>query len=166
MKIQKKNGGVGGSGRGPSWGGQGGCERRIEVFGKINKRIGGGVFGLGVFGLGGGGQGGIERRIETFCENSKKKWGGRSWGGRNGRVRVDVNEELKFLGKLTKNNRGGGGGGGGVGRRRVRWGVGLVGGGVRVDVNAMLGVGGDVGYGGCEPRIEGIVQCTKGIVQY
>ena len=30
-----------------------------------------------------------------------------------------------------------------------------------VVVNAMLGVGGDVGYGGCEPRIEGIVQCTK-----
>ena len=25
----------------------------------------------------------------------------------------------------------------------------------------MLGVGGDVGYEGCEPRIEGIVQCTK-----
>ena len=25
----------------------------------------------------------------------------------------------------------------------------------------MLGVGGDVGYGGCEPIIEGIVQCTK-----
>ena len=24
-----------------------------------------------------------------------------------------------------------------------------------MDVNAMLGVGGDVGYGGCEPRIEG-----------
>ena len=36
-----------------------------------------------------------------------------------------------------------------------------MGGGVRVDVNAMLGVGSDVGYGGCEPRIEGIVQCTK-----
>ena len=31
----------------------------------------------------------------------------------------------------------------------VRWGVGLVVGWVRVDVNAMLGVGGDVGYGGC-----------------
>ena len=31
-------------------------------------------------------------------------------------------------------------------------------GGFRVDVNAMLGVGGDVGYGGYEPRIEGIVQ--------
>ena len=33
--------------------------------------------------------------------------------------------------------------------------------GVRVGVNAMLGVGGDVGYGRYEPRIEGIVQCTK-----
>ena len=54
-------------------------------------------------------------------------------------------------------------GGGGVGGSRgggVRWGVGLVK-GVRVDVNVMLGVGGDVGYRGCEPRIEGIVQCTK-----
>ena len=37
-------------------------------------------------------------------------------------------------------------------------GVGRGGGGWLV---AMLGVGGDVGYGGCEPRIEGIVQCTK-----
>ena len=38
-------------------------------------------------------------------------------------------------------------------------GVGLVGGVVRVDVNAMYGGGrDDVGYGGCEPRIEGIVQ--------
>ena len=47
-------------------------------------------------------------------------------------------------------------GGGGVGRGGSggRWGV-------RVDVNAMLGVGGDVGYGECEPRTEGIVQCTK-----
>ena len=35
------------------------------------------------------------------------------------------------------------------------------GGGVRVDVNAMLEVGVDVGYGECEPRIERIVQCTK-----
>ena len=71
-------------------------------------------------------------------------------------VRVDVNEELKFLGKFTKKKLGGGreGRGSGVGG-------GSVGGGVRVDVNAMLGVGGDVGYGGCEPRIEGIVQCTK-----
>ena len=30
-----------------------------------------------------------------------------------------------------------------------------------MDVKAMLGVGGDVGYGGCEPRVEGIVQGTK-----
>ena len=39
-------------------------------------------------------------------------------------VRVDVDEELKVLGKLK------------------------------------VGVWGDVGYGGCETRIEGIVQCT------
>ena len=53
------------------------------------------------------------------------------------------------------------GGGGGVGSGGGQVG-GRVGGGVRVDVNAMLGVGGDVvGYGGCEQRIEGIVQCTK-----
>ena len=51
-------------------GGQGGCERRIEVFVKIKKKkLGGGV--------GGGG-----------------RWGG---GGRVFGVRVDVNEELKFL---------------------------------------------------------------------
>ena len=45
------------------------------------------------------------------------------WG-----VRVDVNEELKFLGKFTKKISGEGGQVGG-------W---VVGGGVRVDVNAML----------------------------
>ena len=56
--------------------------------------------------------------------------------------------------------------GGGDQERRRGSGGGRVGGGVRVDVNAMFGVGGDVGLGGCEPRIEGIVQCTKGIVQY
>ena len=55
-------------------------------------RVGGGLVG---------GQGGCERRIEVFFENSKK-YRGSSWG--SGR-------------------------------------------GVRVDVNAMLGVGGDVGYG-------------------
>ena len=59
-------GGVGGVGLG----GQGGCERRIEVFVKIQKKkIGGG-------GLGGGSVGGQ----------------GSGWG-----VRVDVIEELKFL---------------------------------------------------------------------
>ena len=52
-------------------GGQGGCDRRIEVFVKIQKKkkIGGG-----------GGRG-----------------GGGGVGGWVGGVRVDVNEELKFL---------------------------------------------------------------------
>ena len=76
-------------------------------------------------------------------------------GGRVEGVRVDVIEELKFWGKFTQTNiRGGSGGGSGGGGGSGFWGV-------RVDMNAMLGVGGDVGYGGCEPRIEGIVQCTK-----
>ena len=58
-----------------------------------------------------------------------------------GGVRVDVNEELKCLRKLKKI-------GGGVGRG-VRWGSGWW--GVRVDVNAMLGVGCDGGgYGNQE----------------
>ena len=88
-----------------------------------------GGFGLGGVWVGGGsgwggGQGGCERRIEVF-------------------------------GKFTKKI-----GGGGSGGEAVRWGVGLVG-GVRMDVNAMLGVGGDLGYGGCEPRIDGVIQCTK-----
>ena len=49
-------------------GGQGGCERRIEVYVKIQKKkkyfffLGGGVGGsVGGVGLGGGGQGGCER---------------------------------------------------------------------------------------------------------
>ena len=57
---------MGGSG----WGGQGGCERRIKVFVKIQKKIGGGVRSGG---------------------------GGVSGRGRVGGVSVDVNEELKFL---------------------------------------------------------------------
>ena len=59
------------------------------------------------------------------------------------------------------------GGGGGQGGCEWGWGEGGGGGGsgwwggwARVDVNAMLGVGGDVVYGGCEPRVEGIVQGT------
>ena len=61
--------------------------------------------------MGGGGQGGCERRIEVFVKIEKKKnLGGGSLGGGKGRVvggegrvvggggvRVDVNEELKFL---------------------------------------------------------------------
>ena len=65
--------------------------------------------------------------------------GGRGWVGGGGR------------GWVGRGGQGGRGGGGGAG---------LVG-GVRVDVNVMLGVEGDVEYVGCEPRIEGIVQCTK-----
>ena len=95
----------------------------------------------------------------------KKNWGvgdsgwgggGSGWGGGQGGCerRIEIfweNSKRKYRGR-----------GGGSVVEGVRWGVGRVGGGgVRVDVNAMLGVGGDVGYGGCEPRIEGIVQCTK-----
>ena len=37
-------------------------------------------------------------------------------------------------------------------------------GGVRVDVNAVLGVGGDVGYGNQEKKV--LYNVQKGIVQY
>ena len=67
MNIQKKKFFLGGGGVGLG-GGQGGCESRIEVFWKIQKKK-----------LGGGG-------------------GGREGGGVSGLgVRVDVNKELKFL---------------------------------------------------------------------
>ena len=67
----KKNlGGVVG-GEGSGWGGQGGCDLRIKVFGKIHKKK--------FFFWGGGGSGG--------------GMGSGSWGG----VMVDWNEELKFL---------------------------------------------------------------------
>ena len=73
--------------------------------------------------MGGGGrgrdQGGCEQRIEVFVKIQKKKFflgGGVRWGG--------------------------GGGGGGSVAERVRWGGGVGGAGVRVDVNAMLGVEG------------------------
>ena len=59
----------------------------------------GGVGGRGRLG-GGGGQGGCERRIEVFVKIQKKKMGGggvRGVGVGLGGVRVDVNEELKFL---------------------------------------------------------------------
>ena len=87
---------------------------------------------------GGGGLGGCERRIEVFVKIQKKIGG----GGEGGVPVV-------------------GGGRGGGSRSQVGGGMGWWGGGVRVDVNTMLGVGGDVGYGGCEPIIEGILQCTK-----
>ena len=98
---------MGGGGR-VGGGGQGGCERRIEVFVKIQKKNWGEVRGVGRggggSGWGGGGgsgwgvQGGCERRIEVFGKIHKKKksvggirreglGGGRDCGG----VRVDVN---------------------------------------------------------------------------
>ena len=83
-----------------------------------------------------GGQGGCDRRIEKFLEIHKKKFRGEGsvFGGGVGGVRVDANEELKFLCKFKKKKfwvGGGVGGGGGGGRgRRV--------GGVRVDVNEEL----------------------------
>ena len=80
----------------------------IEVFVKIQKKknfLGGGGGRVGG-GVGLGGQSGCERRIEVFVKNKKKKnlggvgWGGGCrWGGSGSGwgVRVDVNEELKFL---------------------------------------------------------------------
>ena len=77
--------------------------------------------------MGGGGQGGCERRIEVFGEKKQLGGGGRGevgsgWGSGWG-VRVDVNEELKFLGKLKKKLGGGGSGwvgGGGSGWMRTK----------------------------------------------
>ena len=68
MKIQKIKIGGGGlmGGKVRLRGGQGGCDRRIEVFGKIQKKKCRGGGGVGSRGGGGG-------------------------------VKVDVNEELKFL---------------------------------------------------------------------
>ena len=68
MKIQKKMGGGVGGGGGVGFGGQGGCDRRIEVFGKIHTK--------------------------KFRGSGGVKWGVGLVGGG---VRVDVNEELKFL---------------------------------------------------------------------
>ena len=92
-------------------GGRSGCERRVEVFVKIQKKdfwggggwggsVGGGSVGGGV-GVGLGGQSGCERRIEVFVKIQKKNFlgggGVGGGGGVRGGVRVDVNEELKFL---------------------------------------------------------------------
>ena len=71
-KFKKKKNWGGGLG----WGGQDGCERRIEVFVKNSKKKNFRGWGVGGRGLGGGdGLGGVR------------------WGG----VRMDVDEELKFL---------------------------------------------------------------------
>ena len=95
-------GSMGGSGSG--WG------VRVDVNEELKFLWGGGSVGGGGGRLGGGrgrGQGGCERRIEVFVKIQKKKFGGGGvggWGGGGGAVggsgwgvRVDVNEELKFL---------------------------------------------------------------------
>ena len=75
MKIKRNRWG-GGGGRGQVGEGQGGCERRIEVFVNVQKRIFFGGVMLGrVGGGGGGGQGGCGQRIEVFVK-IKKKFGG------------------------------------------------------------------------------------------
>ena len=92
-------------------GGQGGCERRIEVFVKIQKKkLGGRVWG-------GGGGSDVNEELKFLGKCQKKNWGGgpggRVGGGQDGcerrievfvrgvglgdGVRVDVNEELNFL---------------------------------------------------------------------
>ena len=55
-----------------------------------------GVGGGGGVRSGGVSQGGCEQRIEVFVKIKKKNWLGRVGRGGGG-VRVDVNEELKFL---------------------------------------------------------------------
>ena len=107
MKIKKKKN-FGGGGRVRGVGLVGGGVRvdvneELKVFVKIQKKkkFFGGGGGSGGVGLVGGGQGGCEQRIKVFLKfkNSKKNnffWGGgRGVGG--GGVRVNVNEELKFL---------------------------------------------------------------------
>ena len=64
---------MGGVGLGGGVVGQGGCERRIEVFVKIQKEIGGG--GVGSGGRVWGGQGRCERRSEVIVK-IQKNWGG------------------------------------------------------------------------------------------
>ena len=76
-------------------GGQGRCERRSEVFVKIQKELFffGGWCQVGGGGGRVGGQGGCERRIEVFVIFFLIFF----WGVGLGGVRVDVNGEVKFL---------------------------------------------------------------------
>ena len=66
-------------------------------------------------------------------------WVGGSVGGGGGGGQGGCERRIEVFGKIHKNKISGGGSGGGSGAGSVWWGV-------RVDVNAMLGVGGDVGW--------------------
>ena len=118
----------GGRGRGFFWGGQGGCERRFDVFVKIPKKNGGVGVGGSVGGSGGGvglgGQGGCERRIEVFVKK-KMGGGGRGVGGRVG-GQGGCERRIEVFGENSKKKLGGRG----VGRGS--------GGGVGMDVNEEL----------------------------
>ena len=72
--------GWGREGEGSGLGGQGGCEQRIKVFVKIQKKkiLGGGSVGGGRGRV--GGQSGCERRIEILMKIQKKIFLG-GWGG-------------------------------------------------------------------------------------
>ena len=90
-------GGLGGLGEGSGWGGvRVDVNKEMKFFGKFKKKIGGGGEGGSMGGSGLGGQDGCERRIEVFVKIKKKNFFLGGGGGRGG-VRVDVNEELKFL---------------------------------------------------------------------
>ena len=121
--------------------GQCGCERRIEVFVKIQKKN---IYLLLIYlfiffffwGGGGGGRLGGVGVESSFCENFKKKWGGggiAGWGFGFGGSGWMLSKNEIFV-KIHKRNSGwrsgrsGWGGGWGSGWLRVR-----------VDVNAMLG---------------------------
>ena len=70
--------------------------QELKFFGKFKKKTGGGR--VGPWGVRVGSQDGCERRIEVFVKIKKYIfffWGG--GGGSGWGVRVDVNEELKFL---------------------------------------------------------------------
>ena len=123
-----------GRGGGSGWGDQGGCDRRIEVFVKIQKKkMGGGVSGESF-------------RVDV---NKELKFLGK-WGWVGGSFRVDVNKELKFLGKFTKIKFGVGGWGQGGCERRIE---------VFGKIRGSGWWGG--GQGGCERRIEVFVKITK-----
>ena len=137
MKIEKKKifflgGGVGwGGGSGSGWGGggQGGCERRTEVFVKIQN------FFFGGGGLGGGVRVDVNQELKFFGKFKKKKLGGEGWvhggsggwGGGGGWVRLGGQDgcerRIEVFVKIKKKLFffwGGGGGrvGGGGGRER------------------------------------------------